>query len=198
MRCVVRPSRMTLGLAVIRYKKTEYPVARIVRSPQRRLCAESRSLSDVGFAPHKRRAKPFTDPCDRYRSYGIVSCAIGRAVVAVSRAGRSIGDGRPVGFSPHTRGGAPCMGPCDRSRPYGIGCAIDTCRCRQDGARKLMPLLLGVDHSWLRRCVSTVSPRHGLECDVSGTGAHARFGEQHGTVVARACGSTHCATAWKV
>ena len=85
-----------------------------------------------------------------------------------------------MGFAPHTRRGAPCMGAWDRSRPYGIGCAIDTCRCRQDGGRKLMPLPLGVDHSWLRRCVSTVSPRHGLECDVSGTGTHARFGEQHG------------------
>ena len=51
--------------------------------------------------------------------------------------------------------------------------------------------------------VSTVSARHGIECDVSSTGTYARFGELHDmhSLQARS-GSTncqaHCTTAWKV
>ena len=65
--------------------------------PQRRVCPESRSLSDDDwFGAHKRRADLFTDPCDQSRSHDI-DCAIGRAAVAVSqcenRAGRSMATG---------------------------------------------------------------------------------------------------------
>ena len=84
-------------------------------------------------------------------------------------------------FARHTRGGALCMGPCDRSLPHGISCAIDTHPCSQ--GQMLLALLAETVQCMQcgsgRRWVSTVSPRRTAECDVLGTGTHARFGEQH-------------------
>ena len=56
---------------VIRYKKTEFPFARIVRSPAASFVPRI-SHSEMG-SPHKRRAKLFSDPCNRSLSHEICS-----------------------------------------------------------------------------------------------------------------------------
>ena len=134
--------------------------------PQR-LCPESRSLSDDGFAAHKRHLNLCdTDPCDQSRSYDI-GCAIGRAAVAVSqceiRAGRSMATGARWA-SRRTHG----AGRCAWVRVIGLThvasaasairiAVLRDCCCRR---RQCIACSAGSG----RQCVSTISARHGIEC----------------------------------